>query len=121
MIRGRGLAAARIPVNAPSGLPKNREVVLVADTDWDVPELLVNENVVELEPDKFSATPVKVPKALSNRPKTPVWVIGVGCNWLLKLKLTVAALALSARAVPATNTASDFMGFPTFGPLDCVT
>ena len=73
---------------------------------------LVSVSCVELEPDKFSATPVKVPKAPLNKPKTPVWLISVGCNELggLKLKLTVAALALSARAVPATKAASDFIG-----------
>ena len=74
---------------------------------------LVSVSCVELEPDKFSATPVKVPKAPLNKPKTPVWLMSVGCNELggVKLKFTVAALALSAMAVPATKAASVFMAF----------
>ena len=74
------------------------------------PEILVTDRSVVLKPDNFKATPVKVPKLLSNRPKTPVWLMSVVCNGLLKLKLTVAALELSARAVPTTKDASDFIG-----------
>ena len=81
---------------------------------WAAASLLLNEKVVEMEPFKFSTTPVNVPKVLSNRPKTPVWPISVVCNVLVKLKVNGTALALIARAVPATKAASDFMALSSF-------
>ena len=110
----KGLAAVRMPLKAPSELPKNSAVVPVTWAVADCAAELVNDSSVELEPVKFSATPVNVPKALSNRPNTPVWLIWVVCNELLKLKFTMFALALNARAVPTTKAASDFMAFPSF-------
>lgn len=76
---------------------------------------MVSDKFVVLEPNRFNVTPVRVPKVLSNRPKTPVCVISVVCCGLLKLKLTVAALALNASAVPATKAARDFIGCSLIG------
>lgn len=117
-----GFAATSSAFNGSSVLPKDRNVDAIARPDWVFVPLLVNVSCCVLKPESEKATAVRVPKLLLNSPKAPVWLMSsVGCNGLVKLKVWTSALALSARAVPATNTASDFMGFPTFGPLDCVT
>ena len=110
-----GFAATSSAFNGSSVLPKDRNVDAIARPDWVFVPLLVNVSCCVLKPESEKATAVRVPKLLLNSPKAPVWLMSsVGCNGLVKLKVWTSALALSARAVPATNTASDFMGVSNF-------
>lgn len=102
-------AKARIASSAPTELSKNRLVTIVACAVTELAPKLVNEIIVLLEPDKFNATPVNVPRLESNRPTELVWLISVFTSGLSKLKLTVAAFALSAKTVLAKMLAIDFM------------